>query len=74
MKITHAEKRNFETVTKHYGLDADEVELCKQAYRADPEGGRITYAALATEIPAPIDTRVFVKLSPPPVILEKKRA
>ena len=66
MNISPTDKRNFETVTKHHGLDADEIELCKTAYRADPESGRITYAALAAEIPAPIGTRVFVKLSPPP--------
>ena len=66
MKITPADKRNFETVTKHHGLDVDEIELCKQAYRADPEAGRITYAALAGEIPATIDRTVWVKLSPPP--------
>ena len=66
MKISPADKRNFEAVTKHHGLDADEIELCKAAYRADPEGGRITYAALAGEIPPPVDARVFVKLSPPP--------
>lgn len=66
MKITPIDKRNFETVTKHNGLDAEEIELCKQAYRNDPETARTTYAALATEIPQPVDARVFVKLSPPP--------
>ena len=79
MKITHADLRNFETVTKHHGLDAEEIELCKAAYRADPVAAAVTYAALATEmalghpVPRPVDALPWVKLSPPPVILEKKR-
>ena len=73
MKISHADKRNFETVTKHNGLDADEIELCKTAYRNDPEAGRITYAALSTEIPMPVEAMPWVAISPPPFILEKNR-
>lgn len=53
MKITAAEKRNFETVTKHHGLDAEEIELCKQAYRDNPEANRIGYAAMAAGLPTP---------------------
>lgn len=74
MKISPIDKRNFEIVTKHNGLDVEEIDLCKQAYRADPEAGRITYGALATEIPAPADDRVFVKLSPPPFTGKVKNA
>ncbi len=65
MKITSADLRTFEAVMAHYGLDSDEIESAKTAYRADPESGRTTYAALAAEIPAPVDTRQWVKLSGP---------
>ena len=74
MKITAENLHIFNAVMIYCGLDAEEIDLCKQAYRADPEAGRITYAALATEIPPPADNRNWVKLSPPPVNLEKKRA
>lgn len=72
MKITHADLRNFETVTKHHGLDAEEVELCKAAYRADPVAAAVTYAALAGEVPPPVENLPWVKLSPPPFTGEIK--
>lgn len=63
MKITAGERRIFESVMSHLGLEAEEIELCKQAYRNDPEAGRITYAALATEIPLPVEALLWVAIS-----------
>ena len=63
MKITAGERRTFESVMAHHGLDQDEIDLCKQAYRNDPEAGRITYAALATEIPLPVEALLWVVIS-----------
>jgi hypothetical protein len=47
VKISAADKRTFDTVMAHYGLDADEIELAREAYRNDPESARQTYQALA---------------------------
>ena len=66
MKISLADKRAFESVMAHHGLDQDEIDLCKQAYRNDPEAGRITYTALATEIPKPVEALPWVAISMPP--------
>lgn len=68
MKITADDLRTFNAVMAHNGLDASEIELCKEAYRADPEAARATYNALAGEIPAPPDAREWVKLSAPPFV------
>lgn len=73
MKISAADLATFNAVMAHNALDESEIELCKDAYRRDPEAGKALYSALAREIPAPADTRVWVSLSPPPVNLEKKR-
>lgn len=72
MKITANNLLLFNAVMAYCRLDADEIELCKAAYRADPVAAAVTYAALATEIPAPIDDRVWVKLSAPPFTGEIK--
>lgn len=74
MKITQIDKAAFDRVMAHHGFDPAEIEICKQAYRNDPESGRTTYASIAGALPEPADTRQWVKLSPPPVSLEKKRA
>ncbi len=71
MKITAENLHIFNAVMAHNALDASEIELCKEAYRRDPEAARATYNALAREIPTPPDTRQWVKLSPPPFNLEK---
>ncbi len=77
MKISAADLATFNAVCAHNGLDADEIELAKSAYRNDPEAARTLYNALAREIPAPPDARgprpapQWVKLSPPPFKLEK---
>lgn len=63
MKISQTDKRTFESVMAHRGLDPDEIDLCKTAYRNDPEAGRITYAALATEIPKPVEALPWVAIS-----------
>ncbi len=78
MKITAADLATFNAVMAHNGLDASETELCKEAYRRNPEAARATYNALAGEmalgypVPKPADTREWVKLSQPPFVLEKK--
>lgn len=74
MKITRNDKAAFDRVMAHHGFDAEEIEICKQAYQNDPESGRTTYASIAGALPAPDDTRQWVNLTPPPVNLEKKRA
>lgn len=51
MKIRRADKQCFDAVMAHYGLDADEIRLCKTAYQQDPDAARRTYAALFQEIP-----------------------
>ena len=71
MKISPANKRAFDAVMSHNALDASEIELCKDAYRRDPESARALYNALAREIPVPADERQWVKLSPPPFKQEK---
>ena len=53
MKITPTDKAAFDRVMAHYGLDADEIELCKQSYRDDHEAHRIGYAAMAALLPTP---------------------
>ena len=73
MKITAADRATFRAVCAHNALDESEIEACKSAYRNDPEAGKALYNALARDIPAPADTRQWVNLSPPLVILEKKR-
>lgn len=73
MKISRADLDNFQRVMAHHEFDSDEIEICKQAYRNDPESGKTTYASIAGALPTPVDTRQWVKLSPPPVSLEKKR-
>lgn len=50
MKISRADKHIFDAVMAHYGFDPDEVEVCKAAYRTDPQSARQTYAALFREI------------------------
>lgn len=73
MKITAADLAKFRAVCARNELDESEIEACRSAYRRDPEAGNALYNALAREIPASPDTRQWVKLSPPPFILEKKR-
>ena len=63
MKILAADLATFRAVVAHNALDAAEIELCKDAYRRDPEGARATYNALAREIPGVLDSRQWVKLS-----------
>lgn len=60
MKITAEDKTTFDRVTAHYGLDPDEIDLCKQAYCKDHEAGRMTYAALARELPQAEPPRPWV--------------
>ncbi len=66
VKISQADKRTFDAVMAHYEFDSEEIEFCKVCYRNDPEAGRITYAALATEIPKPVEVLPWVVISLPP--------
>ena len=68
MKISPADKQNFDVVMAHNALDASEIELCKSAYRNDPEAAKRLYEALRAEIPRVADTLPWVKLSPPPFV------
>lgn len=70
MKISAADLATFRAVCAHNALDASEIELAKDAYRRDPEAAKATYNALARHIPAPPDTRQWVKLSPPPFVVK----
>lgn len=49
MRIPAADGRIFDEVCKYNKLPADEIALYKQAYRDDPEAGRITCQALHDE-------------------------
>ena len=73
MKISPADKRNFDAVMAHNALDASEIELCKDAYRRDPEAAKRLYEALRAEIPMVEDAREWVKLSEPPFVGKGKR-
>ena len=73
MKISPADKRAFDAVMAHNALDASEIELCKEAYRRDPEAAKRTYEALRAEIPRVEDAREWVKLSAPPFVGKVKR-
>ena len=66
MKISAVDKRAFDSVMAHNALDASDIELCKDAYRRDPEAARRLYEALRAEIPWVEDALPWVKLSPPP--------
>ena len=68
MKISPADKRNFDAVMAHNALDASEIEECRSAYIRDPEAAKRLYAALRAEIPRVEDTLPWVKLSPPPFV------
>ena len=73
MKISPADKQNFDSVMAHNALDASEIELCKEAYRRDPESAKRLYASLRAEIPRVEDTLPWVKLSEPPFEGKVKR-
>ena len=53
MKITRDDKAAFDRVMAHYQLPADEIDLCKQCYRDNPEAHRTGYAAIAALLPTP---------------------
>ena len=69
MKINRADLENFKRVMAHYEFDADEIDICKHAYRRDPESGKETYASIAGALPAQTDDRVWVSFTPPPLDL-----
>ena len=43
---------NFLRVMSYYKLSDEEVAICKQLYRDDPEGWRVAYASIASLLPA----------------------
>ncbi|MFM7012039.1 MAG: hypothetical protein ACKO0Z_22370 [Betaproteobacteria bacterium] len=48
--IKAEDAKNFDLVMEHYRIPPDEIELCKEAYRRDPEANRIGFASLAFEL------------------------
>jgi hypothetical protein len=59
-------KANFLRVVAYYKLPDDEIDLCKQLYRADPDSWRACFASIAALLPsAPYDDGGgWVKITP----------
>jgi hypothetical protein len=53
IQVTKQDAANFDRVMSHRQMPADEIELCKQAYRRDPAASRISYAAMVRDLPTP---------------------